>query len=132
MNKATINNHTGVGCHFLFQGIFPTQGLNPCVLRLLHWQVGSLLLSYWEALGYGDPHFKKKKLRPRKIKGWPKIIQPVKARLGGQWRLTKQPSPVSHIPGFRDVPGAASTHRTAGMGQAPGWSSSPTAGPGAK
>ena len=21
--------HTGVGCHFLLQGIFPTQGLNP-------------------------------------------------------------------------------------------------------
>ena len=34
--------HTGVGCHFLLQGIFPTQGLNPSLLRLLHWQVGSL------------------------------------------------------------------------------------------
>ena len=22
---------TGVGCHALFQGIFPTQGLNPCL-----------------------------------------------------------------------------------------------------
>ena len=29
---------TGVGCHFLLQGIFPTQGLNP---GLLHWQVDS-------------------------------------------------------------------------------------------
>ena len=27
--------NTGVDCHFLLQGIFPTQGLNPCVL---HWQ----------------------------------------------------------------------------------------------
>ena len=27
---------TGVGCHFLLQGIFLTQGLNP---HLLHWQV---------------------------------------------------------------------------------------------
>ena len=34
---------TGVGCHFLLQRIFPTQGLNPC---LLHWQVGSLPLSH--------------------------------------------------------------------------------------
>ena len=34
----------GVGCHFLLQGIFPTQGSNPCLLRLLHWQVGSLPL----------------------------------------------------------------------------------------
>ena len=29
---------TGVGCHALLQGIFPTQGLNPCLLCLLHWQ----------------------------------------------------------------------------------------------
>ena len=28
----------GVGCHFLFQGIFLTQGLNPHFLSLLHWQ----------------------------------------------------------------------------------------------
>ena len=35
---------TGVGCHFLFQGIFLTQGSNPCLLCLLHWQAGSLPL----------------------------------------------------------------------------------------
>ena len=29
------SKNTGGGCHFLFQGLFPTQGLNPC---LLHWQ----------------------------------------------------------------------------------------------
>ena len=34
---------TGVGCHFLLQGIFPTQG---SYLVLLHWQVGSLPLSH--------------------------------------------------------------------------------------
>ena len=27
---------TGVGCHFLLQEIFSTQGLNLCLLRLLH------------------------------------------------------------------------------------------------
>ena len=32
------------GLHALFQGIFPTQGLNPSLLCLLHWWVGSLLL----------------------------------------------------------------------------------------
>ena len=32
---------TGVGCHFLLQGIFPTQGWNPC---LLHCQANSLPL----------------------------------------------------------------------------------------
>ena len=31
-----------LGCYFLLQGIFPTQGLNLC---LLHWQVDSLPLS---------------------------------------------------------------------------------------
>ena len=28
--------NTGLGCHFLLQGIFPNQGLNPCLLRLLY------------------------------------------------------------------------------------------------
>ena len=36
--------HTGVGCHALLQGIFPTQGSNPRLLRLLRWQVDSLAL----------------------------------------------------------------------------------------
>ena len=36
--------NTGVGCHPLLQGIFPTQGSNPCFLCLLHWQTGSLPL----------------------------------------------------------------------------------------
>ena len=35
--------NTGVGCHALLQGIFLTQGLNPCLLCLLLLQVGSLV-----------------------------------------------------------------------------------------
>ena len=31
-----------VGCCALLQGIIPTQGSNPCLRHLLHWQVGSL------------------------------------------------------------------------------------------
>ena len=38
-----LGKNTGVGCHALLQGIFPTQGLNPHFLNLLHWQVGSSL-----------------------------------------------------------------------------------------
>ena len=34
--------NTGVVCHALLYGIFPTQRSNPC---LLHWQAGSLLLA---------------------------------------------------------------------------------------
>ena len=35
-----------MGCHSLLQGIFPTQGSNPHLLCLLHWQADSLPLSY--------------------------------------------------------------------------------------
>ena len=37
--------NTGVGCHVPLQGILQTQGLNLRLLRLLHWQVGSLPLA---------------------------------------------------------------------------------------
>ena len=36
--------NTGVECHALLQGIFPTQGSTPHLLHLLHWQVSSLPL----------------------------------------------------------------------------------------
>ena len=57
------SKNTGVGCQFLLQGIFPTQELNPHLLCLLHWQVGSLplvppekfpwkelVVSYWSSV----------------------------------------------------------------------------------
>ena len=43
--------NTGVGCHFLLQGIYPTQGLNLCPLR---WQENSLPRSH-----HGSPFEKK-------------------------------------------------------------------------
>jgi len=36
--------NSGVGCHALLQGIFTTQGSNPRLLYLLHWQASSLPL----------------------------------------------------------------------------------------
>ena len=39
---------TGVGCHFLCQGIFLTQGSNMHLLYVLHQQVDSLPLPTWE------------------------------------------------------------------------------------
>jgi len=38
------DKNTGVGCHALLQGIFPTQRSNLCLLYLLSWQVDSLPL----------------------------------------------------------------------------------------
>ena len=45
---------TGVGCQFLLQGIFPTQGLNPSPLRLPYWQADSLLCN---TVPPGKPQF---------------------------------------------------------------------------
>ena len=41
-----LSKNNGMGCHFLLQGIFPTQESNPHLLQHLHWQVDSLPLSY--------------------------------------------------------------------------------------
>ena len=35
------DENNGTGCHFLLQDISPTQGLNPRLLCLLHWQANS-------------------------------------------------------------------------------------------
>ena len=37
--------NTGVGCRDLFQGIFPTQGSNLCLLSPMHCQAGFLPLA---------------------------------------------------------------------------------------
>ena len=39
--------NTGMGCPVLLQVIFPTQGMNPYLLHLLHWQENSLPLLYY-------------------------------------------------------------------------------------
>ena len=41
----SLGKYTGVGCHSLLQGIFPTQRLNP---RLPHWRQILYHLSHWE------------------------------------------------------------------------------------
>ena len=42
LSMGSSRQKTGVGCHALLQGILPTRGSNPCLLYLLHQQVGSL------------------------------------------------------------------------------------------
>ena len=39
-----FSKNTGVGCYVILQEIFSTQGLNPYLLCLLHWQASSLPL----------------------------------------------------------------------------------------
>ena len=41
--------NTGMGCHSLLQGIFPTQGSN---MYLLRWQADALPLSHHRGLGH--------------------------------------------------------------------------------
>ena len=55
---------TGVGCHALLQGIFPTQGWNQQLLSLPHSQAGSLPLTHWEALHESQ---QTPKLEPREV-----------------------------------------------------------------
>ena len=43
-------------CHFLLQGIFRTQGSNPCLLHLLHWQTDSLPVVPPESKAPDDVH----------------------------------------------------------------------------
>ena len=45
LSTGSPGKNTGVGCHALLQGIFPTQGSNPPRLCLLHWQADSLPLA---------------------------------------------------------------------------------------
>ena len=53
-----------VGCHFLLQGIFQTQGSN---LHCLHWQADSLPLNH---LGSSYTLIQNKKLKKKKILWW--------------------------------------------------------------
>ena len=41
-----------MGCYALLQGISLTQGSNPHLLHLLHWQAGSYCCTIWEAWRY--------------------------------------------------------------------------------
>ena len=45
--------------HFLLQGIFPTQGLNLHLLRLLLWQADLYHCTTWEASATTEIYYKK-------------------------------------------------------------------------
>ena len=65
--------NTGVGCHFLLQGIFLTQGLNPCLLHcrwiLYHWATGEALrATIFLLFPKSIPFFQNKKPTSHKIR----------------------------------------------------------------
>ena len=76
VHRDSPGKNIGVGCHALLQGIFLTQGSNPSLLYLLHWQAGSLPLippgkppdniqgkkSYLKSLGSVDWRQKEKRV----------------------------------------------------------------------
>ena len=87
--------NTEIGYHALLQGIFPTQGSNPHLLCLPHWQAGSLPLaplgkSYVSVQKYlkglSTWHSSKESAYPRRRRG----IDPWKI----PWRRKWKPTPV--------------------------------------
>ena len=78
------SKNTGVGCHFLLQGIFLTQGSKPHLLHLLHWQADSLLLYHLQVLG-GHKHSIHTKER-----GWINKTVPCSA---SRWHISEEGVP---------------------------------------
>ena len=58
--------NNGVGCHFLLQGIFPTQESDPCLVCLPYCRLILYCLSHWETLAlFENPVRKESESRPR-------------------------------------------------------------------
>ena len=83
--------NTGVGCQFRLQGIFKTQGSNPGLLHLLHWQADSFTTeppgkSPWYVFSLAFPKAKNMELSARKD-SW---------HLGSLYKLSPWPWLKSH------------------------------------
>ena len=74
----SLGKNTGVGCHALLQGIFPTQGLNPGIPHC-RWILYHLIHQGSPSLIWGDP----------KLEGYPENVT-IKPRL--ETLQGKQPS----------------------------------------
>ena len=75
---------TGMDCHALLQGIFPSYGWSPCVFCLPHWQVDSLLLA-----PPGKPQHPRRQVlfqqgeETMSVHGWGEITESCEQRLAG-------------------------------------------------
>ena len=86
--------NTTVDCHALLQGIFLTQGLNPCLLSLLRWQAGSLPVAPPGILGFPYSSVGKESACSTGFSSWVRKIP---------WRRKWHPTPGS-IPGLGRSP----------------------------
>ena len=78
--------NTGVGCRFVLQGIFPTQGSNPC-LRL--WQVYSLPLSHLRSPRTHIIYLSAFGSTFRKRRSWHPVPPLHGKQMGKQWKQCK-------------------------------------------
>ena len=74
VHRDSPGKNTGKGCHAHLQGIYPTQGSNPCLLCLLKWQTSSLLLA-----PFGKP--------PSKYNSRERSLGKGKRDILGDWKL---------------------------------------------
>ena len=77
-----------VGCHALLQGIFPTQGWNPCLSSLLHWQVGSLPPAP-PGKPWSSPEQEIKWQQETEVKLLTLISNPLQSQIGQNMTITK-------------------------------------------
>ena len=114
------SKNTGIGCHFLLQGIFPTQGLNLWFLCLLYWQADSLPLSppgkallnsTW--LELTDPSRTDHRDRQQWALAWSKVLVPC-------------PGTESGKPGWKsEILATTSPRGVSGLRQSSSWLSTP-------
>ena len=65
--------NTGVGCHALLQGIFPTQGSNSHLLCLLHWQAGFFSFLFFFLPLWLSPNAEFQALGSLRVPHWPPL-----------------------------------------------------------
>ena len=94
--------NNGVGCHFLLQGIIPTQGSNPRLLYHLHWQAASLPLA-----PCGKPIKLPSKLPPNSGQGYRSFSQ---AHSASNLTLAKIPLVSSIMPTLQSERTCLSVH----------------------
>ena len=85
--------NTGMDCHALLQGIFPTQESNLCPPNLLHWRVGSLKpqVEDWKLLSLWGVNPTDTRIEPH----WKSLFPPLPMK---KWTVKKQ------VPGFSEHP----------------------------